>query len=268
MGAEGLIHFNGNDWQRFDKQHTGIPLDSVTSIVRDGNGQLWVGFRGGLATYNGQQWKTVEALKGRCVTSLCIQGIGILWAGVNGDSHGGGLVRIEKGSIKYFTPENSGIPSSRISAIAIDPEQHIWVAASDYGISRFDEATWKNLSYKTLGVQPASMNCISSDPSGTIWAGTSLSQLVRIDDSGFTVLNTGTGAPITSLILRKDASVWIGTTGNGILHLQDGIWNSYTRQKDHLPSDTILCLGKHPDGRILASFDNGNMIIFNEQLNQ
>jgi ligand-binding sensor domain-containing protein len=262
LRTEGILYYDGYTWQEMDNSSVSIPFDSVTSIIRDGNGLLWVAWKKGLASFDGDKWKSIPELNGRRVNGLALQGVGIIWAGIDGDAHTGGLVRFQSGDLKFFTPDNSEIPFSHITSLTIDHDQQLWAGSANKGIAMFNGSKWKTLSCEAMGLAPTRINCLVTDMNGNVWAGTESSHIIKFTGSEHITLNTGTGSPITSLAMTMDETTWIGTNGSGILSLSDNNWSAYTKENMHLPGDSILTLGIHPDGRLLVSFIDGHIVYF------
>jgi len=80
----------------------GLPQNSVTSIVQDGQGYLWVATFGGLARFNGRRFESypsAEWEEGRGVdraTALLVDGEGSLWVGMEE----GGLARLTEAGFR------------------------------------------------------------------------------------------------------------------------------------------------------------------------
>jgi hypothetical protein len=263
LNDKGLVNYNGYDWKEFfDAENSSVPFDSVTSIVQDKNGLVWVSWKSGLANFDGSSWKLATEFTGKRVTSLAIQGIGIVWAGLDGDQQTGGLARYSNGNWEFFNPLETGIPSYHVTALAVDHDQRLWIGTSDKGIIHYDNHVWTGIRLDSAEVVPSRINSIAIDPGGIVWAGTASSQLVKFTDAGPVLLYTGTGKPITSLQFQADGKMWIGTAGAGVLTYLNGEWTSYTSANMHLPGDSILTLAIHPEGNILASYPDGHVIYF------
>jgi ligand-binding sensor domain-containing protein len=262
LNNQGLLYNNGYEWKAFQMATSSIPFDSVTCILRDGNGLVWVSWKSGLACFDGSNWKTIDELKGKRVTSLAVQGVGILWAGIDGDEQTGGLAKLSNGNWSFIKQGNSGMQSSHVTALAIDHDQNLWVGTADKGLIRFDGNYWSQYNLNTLYTVAGRINSIAVDNEGMVWVGTQNSQLVKFTGSQIIYMSTGTGKPITSLVAEAGGKLWIGTAGAGVITLQNGLWSGYTSVNMHLPSDSVLTMALHPDGKVLASFPDGHILYF------
>jgi len=76
----------------------GLPQSQVTALIRDPQGYLWVGTRGGLARYNGDGFTTFtvqDGLPANRIHDLLIDSSGDLWVGT-----GGGLAMIRDHAVR------------------------------------------------------------------------------------------------------------------------------------------------------------------------
>ncbi len=107
----------------------GLPQTQVTSICQDGDGYLWVGTLGGLAKFNGQEFKSFSPNDG--ILNNRIQTLyfddGILWIG-----HDGGISFKENNAIRKI--EFSGTEKSRNVSEIIRFKDKILVCTNGGGL--------------------------------------------------------------------------------------------------------------------------------------
>lgn len=261
QNAEGLLYFDGYTWNIFNKENTGISFDSITSFIRDGNGKLWIGWKNGLASYDGNLWQQISRFEGLCVTSVAVEGIGNIKAGIKGKS--GGIAELQNNDWIFHSKSNSDIPSENINALTSDHEQLLWMATADTGIVRFKNNSWENMSSE-IPLLSQEFTCVITAPDGSIWAGSSASQLIHFYDDTFTVFNTGTSKPITSIVAAENGTVWCSTSGAGLVKFDGFGWNSFTMENEALPSNDILNIAKGFPGYLFFSVPNGKILIINQ----
>lgn len=261
QGSKGILHKDAYKWNVYDKSVTGIEFDSITSIVRDGNGLLWVGWKSGLATFDGNKWQNISIFSGLKVTSVVVEGIGNIKVSVKGES--GGVASLNNSNWTFTTTANSGIPSDNINAMASSPDQALWLATSDSGIIKYNNGTWTNM---IAGIPLLSKNftCISAAPDGSIWAGSVASQIIRFYQNTITVLNTGTSAPLTSIFIDENKNVWCSTSGAGLIKFDGQNWTAFSADNSALPTNEILCMSKCFPGYLLFSRAEGQVYLFKQ----
>ncbi|NVO21425.1 MAG: hypothetical protein HXX13_17120 [Bacteroidetes bacterium] len=259
---KGLLFNDGYGWKQFDLTSTGINFDSVTAIVQDGNGLTWIAWKAGLATYNGTSFNVIPQFEGMKVTSVCVQGIGIVWIGLDGNQQTGGLAKYENGNWTFYHPAPGDLPSSHIRSLAFDFDQQLWIGTSDHGVIRYNGHSWTEYSSAWLGSDPGTINSLAVDTAGIVWAGTSTSCLLKFSNAGASILNSGTLKPINSIVASHDGTIWMGTGGAGILTYRNGKWTGYTSSNAYLPVDNVLTMSVNKGGKILSSLSDGHVIYF------
>jgi ligand-binding sensor domain-containing protein len=260
-GKEGLLHNDGYKWTVYDFASTGIDFDSITSIVRDGNNNLWVGWKSGLAVYDGNSWNEIVEFSGLMATSLVVEGIGKIRVGIKGKS--GGLATLQNNEWHFQTLLNSDILSGNINSIVSDYNQVLWLASADKGIFQLKNEEWESIS-NDLPLSSKNFSSIAKAPGGSIWAGSQAAQLLHFLDDTFTILNTGTSKPITSVVVTDDETIWCGTSGAGIVSFDGKNWSGYTMENSDLPSNEIVCLTAASPGYLLFSVSGGKLYLLKQ----
>jgi len=57
-GSDGALRFDGEDWQHYNSDNSGLPNDKVRKIIRDTTGAMWFATDHGVARYAEGQWST------------------------------------------------------------------------------------------------------------------------------------------------------------------------------------------------------------------
>src|ERR1700688_4293137 len=114
----------------------GLPQNSVTAMLQDQLGYLWVGTFGGLARFDGVRFTLFESgdlqhLGDNGILSLFESRAGVLWIG----TFEGGLIRVQNGKVTTST-EHDGLPSRFVSSIREDREGNLWFNTSG-GVAHF-----------------------------------------------------------------------------------------------------------------------------------
>ena len=260
-GNEGLLYNDGYKWNVFDNKNTGIDFDSITSIARDGNGKLWVGWRKGLASFDGVDWKKITLFDGLCVTSVVVEGIGNLKVGIKGVD--GGLAIFMDNEWTFYNSSNSDIPSENTNSIVSDQDQVLWTATADNGICKLKNTVWEHVS-KDIPLLSQDFKCIAAAVDGSIWAGSAKSQLIHFFDDTYTVFNAGASKPINSVLVTANNSVWCATSGAGLLKFDGTSWGSFTMENASLPSNDILCMASAGLENLFFAVPGGKVLIIKQ----
>lgn len=260
-GQEGLLHNDGYKWNVFDKANTSIDFDSITSMIRDGNGLLWVGWKNGLASYDGSTWKNTSSLSGMCVTSLAVEGIGNIIVGIKGAN--GGIAKLIDNQWHFYTQANSDIPSGKINALTSDHNQTIWLASANKGIAQFKNSVWTNISSE-MSLLSNEFTCIKTAPDGSVWAASAASQLVHFHNDTFTILNTGASKPITSMFITAEGNIWCGTQGGGLIKFDGTSWSIYNTDNGMIPENDVCCVSEGYAGYLFVGVRSGKILIIKQ----
>jgi ligand-binding sensor domain-containing protein len=113
---------------------SGLPLNTITTLVQTQDGFIWVGTRAGLSRFDGVRFKTFtkqnSPLLNDRITSLYEDANKVLWIGTDG----AGLYSCEKDLWKNFTIKD-GLSNAHVRTIIGDWKGDLWVG-TDYGLNR------------------------------------------------------------------------------------------------------------------------------------
>jgi len=182
--AESSIHI-----ENFSVED-GLPHYSVTSVLQDHQGFLWVGTKDGLARFDGNSFKefkhTSEGSSSFSPGAIIQDNEGYLWLGTSN-----GLYRFNPKN-ETFQPyiHDANIPSSlskgQVTAITIDSQGNLWVGTFRDGLNRFDPntETFEHFRYDANDDNSLSsdeVRAIAGDNQGNIWVGTIRNGLNRFN---------------------------------------------------------------------------------------
>ena len=160
----------------FDMTHldssVGLSGGSVTSIVQDKQGFIWIGTKRGLNRYDGHTFTTFETgLASKDISGLLVDNKGDLWIG----TVGGGLARyhILSRSFETFTHRpnrKSTISSNEVTSIFEDSSNRLWIG-TEQGLNLYrGDSTFNQVPSHANAKLP--IRCIAEDTSGGLWVGT------------------------------------------------------------------------------------------------
>jgi hypothetical protein len=158
--------WNGSGIDVYTSSNTdgALPAGLVTSIVEDTAGLLWFAAGGGLATFDGSEWRNVRPplTDPSRVDRLLRDRRGRLWI-----ASPAGLERNDGGRWTAF-PRDGATTPSRITSLIEDRDGNLWMGTPDQGVFRFNGDQWGQ--YTTLdGLAESNVSGIVQDTSGTIW---------------------------------------------------------------------------------------------------
>lgn len=252
----------------------------VNAIYEDGDGTVWVGtVEGGLnrsrkSYEEGFTHFTREngALSHNSVSAITSDHTGHLWVG----TWGGGLCMLDRANpsrmLRHFTLTPDGHPMSFISSLTFDPFNNaIWIGVSS-GMYIYDLDN-DQLTIPFSGADEVRGTVATAiAPDGRLWMG-GLGGLYtvnlrkgpaqdgyeytrypyKLDDKSVLV-----NEKVTSIAVGRDATIWVGTNGNGLYKYndKDGSFTNISTD-DGLPNDAIHGIVEDPHGNLWVATYHG-----------
>ena len=221
-------------------ERDGLTDRSVTSILQDSQGYIWLGTAAGLDRYDGYSIREYRRERGNphglasdAITSLTEDTRGDLWIG----TEDGGVARYDRRSDRFQLfrndPNNARtLASDAVRALLTDSHGQIWVGTRDRGLDLLDERSGRARHFRHRAGDEHSLasdavHVLYADSKGQVWVGTD-NGLSRYDAKHEAFINVGAAGSATSLddphvvSLREDhtGALWIGTLHGGIDRLQ------------------------------------------------
>jgi ligand-binding sensor domain-containing protein/signal transduction histidine kinase len=167
---------------------------------------------------------------------------------------------------------DTGLESSTIQDLLIDPDGSMWVATLGGGLSHYQGGRFHTYTVKD-GLPSLDINSLFRDSRGTLWVGTRGAGIARMVNGKFETFAVPIPqSRITAFLEAPDHSLWIATDGFGAFRLQNGTITSFS-VRDGLPDNRILGLYLDHAGRIwtagwkgISSWD-GVRFVANEAVN-
>jgi signal transduction histidine kinase/streptogramin lyase len=181
-----------------------LAKDSVTALVEDRLGQLWVGTRMGLRCYNANFQPIAIPRLFAEVKALLVDRNGRLWIGTTGL----GLVSFSNGAFVYFQKAD-GLANENVTALFEDREGTLWIGTRN-GLSQLTDVKFPIYS-STDGILAGGAHGVCASRNGGVWAGTTLG-LSFFDEK--TNVNYGAEAGLSSRYLKlvheaRDGDVYV-----------------------------------------------------------
>ncbi len=230
----------------------GLAHNSVTSILQDKKGFMWIGTRGGLNRFDGYSFKTYRDhenpyghVGNTAVSALAEDRNGILWIGT-----GRGVFSYDPDREVFTRLAEAGL--NNVNSLLADRQNNLWFASGGY-LFKYDQRSRKVTDMHTRA------QCIAIDERNNLWVGDNIGQLTYFDFTkhsrkSYTIVGSQF-APnlrsISSLSLREDSTVLVGCYKQGLKSL-----NMRTGKVETLPL--------YSDGRALIYVRDINRISANE----
>jgi PAS domain S-box-containing protein len=241
----------------------GIPLDSITALLADDQGNLWAGTEeSGLIWIApaSNAWKAVKGLSSPKIQALFQDHQGALWIG----TAGGGLNRLQGGEINLYTTRE-GLSSNDVLSIGEGTDAHLWVGTNGAGLDRMEQGHFTAYTTKQ-GLSNDVILCLYSTPEGSLWIGTDGGGLNRLKHRNFLTYTPNDGLAhnqATSIYEDRKGALWIGTEGGGLSRLQSGRFTTYTTRQG-LSSNLIRGIAEDRDGNLWVGTDGAGLNLFQD----
>lgn len=205
----------------------GLAQKTVTAIVQDPQGFVWVGTEGGLHRYDGQRYRLyrgdprdANSLPDNYVTALASDGGHTLWIGTS--SQYVAQLDLRNGQFRRYAPapqNASEVQRKTVRALAFQPDRGLWIGTLQ-GLERLDPANGAQHKVLALPLELSRLNqrqALLADSGGVVWYATPQG-LYRIDASDHA---ERIGPATAAAALYKDAGgrIWVGNAQG--LHVVD-----------------------------------------------
>ena len=274
---------------------SGLPQNSITTILQTRDGYLWLGTQEGLVRFDGVRFtvfdtRNTAALSDDWVQTLLETKDGTLWIGTvaglvsmrdgvfasrfperlshaviedlfearNGSvwvASDAGASRIDGDRIATFTPRD-GLPGPRVRAVAEDARGDLW-AGGNWGLARWDGDRFSAHSLADSG--PLGVMSLLADPASGIWAGT-LRGIAHADARSTRLYGASDGLTanlVKALERDRDGNVWVGTDG-GLFRFRDGKFLRHGTGEG-LSSNRILAIHEDREGSLWVGTSDGGL---------
>ncbi|MCK6685331.1 MAG: response regulator [Thermoanaerobaculia bacterium] len=252
--GEGLIRRVNGRLERHGGS-TGAPLDFISTILEDLQGNLWAGGPGSVYCLRDGDFFPItqnDGLAARYVYSVVESSPGDMWVATLGG--------LSRGDGKTFTtvpvPGQAGPTGYRAVAAARDGT--IWIASAGGGVLAFTGKGFRRFTTED-GLPHLVVRSLFIDSSQTVWAGTSdgLARLVEGTSPRFVRDARVPAVSVLALAEGADGALLAGTEGSGLFFLREGGGVERLTSADGLPSDVVLSL--HQGRKSLWIGTNGGL---------
>ncbi len=219
----------------------GLSKSSITSILQDSKGFMWIGTFNGLNRYDGYEFSVYQynqndpkSISHNYISSLHEDYEGKLWVGTSDGLNCYNSATDNFTRYRYDKNNPNSISDNQIEVIFEDKDKQLWIGTRNGGVNRFDRRRGVFVRYyhgnNNNSLSSNFIQTFFDDSEGNIWIGHrngaidilnkkkgSIEQL-KINGNKFS------NSSVKAITQMHDKSIWIGTQGNGIfkIKLRDG----------------------------------------------
>jgi ligand-binding sensor domain-containing protein len=259
--GNGLARFDGTSWQSFTT-HNGLPGNYIKDQTVKPNGELWLVVKEKeydsepyqkihLGHFDGKTW--LDDFDAPSFTWLVSSPNGSLITGLASSTYNppNSNLWIYDGntwtSLVFNEQENNPLRGTGITAIAVAPDEAIWVATWD-SVFRYENQRWVKISSPLEGGDLPNVSSIAVSVDGTAWFGFSYGAsdhnsqcgerydateeqgVYRYDGKTWTHFTTEDGLidnKICAITIDANNNVWFGSFDKGVSRFDGTTWTSY-----------------------------------------
>jgi len=236
-----------------------LAQNTVTALVQDDDGFMWIGTQGGLHRYDGQHFgiyredpRDPGSLADSFVTALATDHAHGLWIGSY--SHSVARLDLRDGRIRRYLPGSSDGHERPVLALLADAT-HAWIGTSG-GLELLDPRSGRRQQLLALPPdQPAARSQgLLREQDGTLWYATTAG-LYRLDVGG-SVARVAPATPLSRLLRDRSGRLWAaGKAGLFLLqdHGQPSLLRVWPKSPESGQGSSIVALAQAPDGKLWFS---------------
>jgi signal transduction histidine kinase/ligand-binding sensor domain-containing protein len=274
----------------------GLPVDQVTALRRDRDGNLWIGTYGnGVVRLSSDgrlsRYGLAEGVANPTVRAIFEDDEGSLWIGTNG-----GVEQLRVGAFITWS-RRDGLADAVARVIFEDRDGVLWVGTAN-GLSRWEHGEWRPVNdarltrilsiaqtrdgalwfgttngvYRVLGgkttlftteqgLSSNTVRAIHQDRRGDVWIATDFG-LNRVRPDGRVESFAGRGGLGTDYAMAiaegRDGRIWVAT-GRGLAEFDGTAFRLHSAPRE-LPSNRLFALAVDPDGTVWITTDADGLV--------
>lgn len=289
--GKSIFQYNYQTWRRAN----GLPANTIYAIAQAKDGRMWLGTGKGLVYFDGIEFHVEELppdmpIEGSAISSLYPRSAGGVWFGAEQEGIGffdgrkfvalevpgirNRMLRIVRetpeGALEYGAAGVAGrlvgntnfismLPKENADVLCVfeDSAGRTWMGTADGGLFYWKDGQVHEFPDQTL--RGLIISAVVVDAEGRIWVGApdENGRGIRCYDADFRRIPLDvTFAPAKALLLDRTGTLWIGTSGDGLVRCRDGKFEFFRRQ-DGLANDRVLSLAESEDGSLWVGTVDG-----------
>ena len=247
----------------------GLPGMSITTVLQDRKGYIWIGTYDGLVRFDGVEFTTFSRSTDQrfdfaSARSLYEAEDGTLWVGHNDE----GVTTISPdGQIKKYTMD-SGLPNNKINAICEDHSHNIWLGTAS-GICYITPQGQIEVpnGLVELGKEKVLVSEFYCDNTGRIWITTGNKGEFFVYENNRIQYFDGIKKvenPAVKCITQDDTGAfWFGLESHYVVRIKNAEETVYDINHDHHEATGVTEIVQDKKGNIWFGMDNGITILHN-----
>lgn len=206
----------------------GLPHNSVLSVGQTRDGMLWVGTWGGLARFDGVEFRNytrdnTPAIGDNGMLTMSADTHGGLWVG----THRGGLLHVEDGRVEAVVAAGTSIGSHVLAVLELGDA--LWIGTEGAGLYVRRNGKVEQVLDANIGAD-ATVSALSADPRGGLLIGTRAGAFRRVragaDSVAIELPPAAVDAAVSGLSELYDGTLWLATS-RGVFRRRGDAWKQF-----------------------------------------
>jgi PAS domain S-box-containing protein len=224
-----------------------LPSQSIYTLLVARDGTLWIGTTAGLASWNGAKLTRYPDADGKAVWSILEDHEGTVWVG-GGSSGTGWLCGIRASKSQCYGQDGSfGLD---VTSLCEDSTGNLWVGTGS-GLW-----LWKPGRPERYAIPESNLVSLLQEDDGDLLIGTRDGITRLVNGKAVPYRIRGVSARNPHMFRDRDGSLWIGASGQGLMHMHRGRTDVFSRL-DGLSADEIRSVFEDREGNIWVATDEG-----------
>ncbi|MEZ4663570.1 MAG: two-component regulator propeller domain-containing protein [Caldilineaceae bacterium] len=131
-GGGGLLRFDKNQIQVYNRDNANLPSNTITALAQDADGSLLVGTDRGVARFLNERATAIRPIGATEITAIAVGPNGSAWVGT-ADS---GLYHFNGLAWEQFTSQDN-LPAQHVTSILVDQDGGVWIGCANGGLVRY-----------------------------------------------------------------------------------------------------------------------------------
>ncbi|MDW5287240.1 two-component regulator propeller domain-containing protein [Formosa sp. PL04] len=272
---------NHTDKLKFVSIKEGISKVGIFTITQDSSGFIWLGTNGsGLYRFNGLEYDLYKhvlndstSISSSLVYSSFLDEKDRLWFGTEE-----GLNIYDKDNNQFkripIIDANSDSTNYSIRSLTGDKKGNIFIGTYDHGLFKIDINTLQVRKIAVRGFNTSeiiNINALEIDNNNKLYVGTNLglaeynesdntiSPLIFEVDIDNNITPKVIDQAVKSILFDKKNDIWVGTTSDGLIHINRSLKTSFEFSKIDITDNIIFSIIQLSDGTIMCGTENDGL---------
>lgn len=248
--SRALTQYVLSTWQ----SESGLPQNSVYTLLQSRDGYLWIGTEEGLVRFDGVRFEVFDkhntpAIRANWIRVLREGSDGSIWVGIIG----GGLLQLKNGVFTAFTARD-GLPSDAVWDVA-EEKPGVLLVATDAGVVRLVNGRFERLELGAA-LHNEHIRAIARDASGRLWVGSDGGGCARSSANGYERVEGLPSEFVTAFRLARDGAMWVATSSGVVRFARD---TTTTTLHGELPNENVRTIVEDREGSIWIGTYGGGL---------